>query len=298
MAGKRDGKGRGKRSKPAPDGAANGRAPEVSQEGLLPNLSINSRRRLGRSTEDAALLRRDEVRTREPADFTATDPWRVMRITAEFVQGFDLLAHLSPAVAIFGSARTEPGTPEYEAATALAHGLARAGFAVITGGGPGIMEAANKGAVEGGGQSVGCNIELPYEQGTNQYVRIAINFRYFFVRKTMFVKYSEAFVIFPGGFGTMDELFEALVLIQTGKVQHFPVILFGTRYWGGLLDWLQETMVAEGKITPEDLQLLYPTDDPEEAVRIIVDCFKEQCWESPVASHARRKAPAARGGKP
>jgi uncharacterized protein (TIGR00730 family) len=263
--------------------------PSVSQEGLVPNLSLNTRRRLGAGTEDEALLRRPELQAPEAVDFTATDPWRVMRITAEFVQGFDTLAHLNPAVAIFGSARTAPGSAEYEAATTVARALAEAGFAIITGGGPGTMEAANKGALAGGGQSVGCNIELPHEQGTNQYVRLSINFRYFFVRKAMFMKYSEAFIIFPGGFGTLDELFEALVLIQTGKVQHFPVVLFGRRYWSGLLDWLRATMVTEGKITPEELDLLYLTDDPAEVERIVVDCYRAQCWESPVADQARQE---------
>jgi uncharacterized protein (TIGR00730 family) len=259
-----------------------------SQQGLVPNLSLNSQKRLRRQTEDEGLLQRSELRSADGFDFTSTDPWRVLRITSEFVQGIDALARISRAVAIFGSARVVPGAPDYEAAVALARGLARAGFAIITGGGPGIMEAANRGAAEAGGQSVGCNIELPFEQGTNQYVDISINFRYFFVRKTMFVKYSEAFVIFPGGFGTMDELFEALVLIQTGKVQHFPVILFNTAYWSGLLEWLKRTMVDQGNIAPEDLNLLYCTDDADEAVRLIVDCYERNCWESPVGKEAKR----------
>src|SRR5947209_4433830 len=267
--GKRHGSDR--RAKPADAAAASGetaRSGSVpSQAGLIPNLSLNSGRRLRRATEDEQLLQRQEIRSPLSFDFTRMDPWRVMRITSEFVQGFDALAHLDPAVAIFGSARTRPGAPDYEAATAVARGLAREGFAIITGGGPGIMEAGNRGAVEGGGQSVGCNIELPFEQGTNRYVRVAVNFRYFFVRKTMFMKYSEAFVIFPGGFGTMDELFEALVLIQTGKLQHFPIVLFGTAYWGGLVDWLRATMVPAGKIEAADLDLLYPTDDPAEAAK-------------------------------
>ena len=261
-----------------------------SQNGLAPNPTLNAAQHLGKKTEDEILLRRQELTQPAARHFTESDPWRVLRITSEFVAGFDALAHLDPAVAIFGSARVPPGSPEYEAATEVARRLAEAGFAIITGGGPGIMEAANKGAVEGGGESVGCNIELPFEQGTNQYVNVAINFRYFFVRKTMFVKYAEAFVIFPGGFGTMDELFEALTLIQTGKVGNFPVVLFGTRYWRGLLDWLRETMLGEGKISPEDLDLLHPTDDPAEATRIIVECFNERCSESPLGTEARRNA--------
>jgi uncharacterized protein (TIGR00730 family) len=175
------------------------------------------------------------------------------------------------AVTIFGSARVPPDHPQYAAAAETARLLAQAGFSIITGGGPGIMEAANKGARDAGGLSIGCNIELPFEQHVNPYVDIAINFRYFFVRKTMFVKYAEAFVIFPGGFGTLDELFESLTLIQTGKVRHFPVILFGSAYWQGLLDWIRQTVLAEGKVSPDDLKLVTITDSPEEAVRVIVE---------------------------
>lgn len=226
-----------------------------------------------RTTEDERLLSAKGTRT---AEFTHTDPWRVFRIMGEFVEGFDTLANLGPAVSIFGSARITPDDPMYAAAEETARRLAEIGFAVITGGGPGIMEAANKGATEAGGESVGCNIELPFEQGMNVYVTTAINFRYFFVRKTMFVKYAEGFIIFPGGFGTLDELFEALTLIQTGKVRHFPVVLFGKSYWAGLLQWLRDTMLAEGKIAPEDLEDLVVTDSPEEAVRTIVDSYGER----------------------
>jgi uncharacterized protein (TIGR00730 family) len=241
------------------------------------NPSLNARERLGRPTEDEKFL---ESTAHEPdaAAFTHSDPWRVLRIMGEFVQGFDTLAEVGKAVTIFGSARVTEDDPMYQAARELAARLSREGFAVITGGGPGIMEAANRGAVEADGQSIGCNIELPFEQGMNQYVEIAVNFRYFFVRKTMFVKYAEAFVIFPGGFGTLDELFEALTLIQTGKIHNFPIVLYGSDYWQGLLDWIKDTLLAEGKISPEDLDLLAITDSPEEACRIIVECYDNQCW--------------------
>jgi len=202
--------------------------------------------------------------------FTATDPWRVLRIEGEFVRGFDALADIGPAVTIFGSARTAPGSTEYEAARATACRLGRAGFTIITGGGPGIMEAANRGAREGGAPSVGLNIELPFEQKVNEFVDRGIEFRYFFVRKTMLVKYAQAFLIFPGGFGTLDELFEALVLIQTGKIENFPVVLYGRAYWAGLVDWLRARMLADGKIAAADLQLIPVVDSPEEACRLIV----------------------------
>jgi uncharacterized protein (TIGR00730 family) len=226
-----------------------------------------------------AVLRRGQVQpgttdqrlldTRGPSDWVHTDPWRVMRIQAEFVEGFGLLAELPRAVSVFGSARTGPGTPEYSAGEQIGAALARAGYAVITGGGPGLMEAVNKGCCEAGGTSVGLGIELPFEQRINDYVDIGLNFRYFFARKTMFVKYAQAFVVLPGGFGTMDELFEALTLVQTGKVTSFPVILFGTTYWQGLLDWLRSTMLPDHKINAADLDLIHLTDDVEEAVRII-----------------------------
>jgi len=197
------------------------------------------------------------------------DTWRVLRILGEFVEGFDTLADIPPGVTVFGSARTRPDDPFYAAATETARLLAQAGFAVITGGGPGIMEAANKGAQLGGGESVGLNIELPFEQGTNAYVDTAVHFRYFFVRKTMFVKYSVGFVVFPGGFGTLDELFEALTLIQTEKIKHFPLVLFGAEYWRGLVGWLRETAVAGGKIDPDDLDIFTLTDDPAQAVAAV-----------------------------
>jgi len=218
-----------------------------------------------KTTTDQRLLDR-----RGQADWVHTDPWRVLRIQAEFVEGFGLLAELGPAVSIFGSARTEPGTPQYEIAECIATGLAQAGYSIITGGGPGIMEAANRGARDGGGTSVGCNIELPFEQGLNEFVTLGMEFRYFFVRKTMFVKYAEAFCIFPGGFGTFDELFEALTLIQTGKVEHFPVVLFGSEYWSGMMDWLKARVLEEGKISTEDLTIFTITDDVDEAVKVIL----------------------------
>lgn len=199
------------------------------------------------------------------------DPWRVMRIQAEFVEGFGTLAELGSAIGVFGSARTKPDHPMYAAGEALGRRLVERGFAVITGGGPGIMEAANKGAREAGGTSVGLGIELPFEQGLNDYVTLGINFRYFFARKTMFVKYAQGFVVMPGGFGTFDELFEALTLVQTHKVTRFPVVLFGTQYWSGLAGWLRETVLAEGYISAEDLDALPITDDVDEAVEIMAE---------------------------
>ena len=221
-------------------------------------------------TEDEKLLQQTGPRI----DFTRTDPWRVMRIMGEFIEGFDTLAPIEKAVTIFGSARIGPDDPHYDAAVETARLLAEAGFAIITGAGPGIMEAGNKGAQLGGGRSIGCNIELPFEQGANPYVDTLVNFKYFFVRKTMFIKYSVAFIIFPGGFGTLDELFEALTLIQTGKIYRFPVILFGRYYWAGLLRWLQARVLSEGKISEGDLDLMLVTDDPAEAVQAIVSAYR------------------------
>ncbi|MBW6433258.1 TIGR00730 family Rossman fold protein [Actinoplanes hulinensis] len=204
-------------------------------------------------------------------EWKTKDAWRALRILSEFVEGFDTLADLPPAVSVFGSARSTPGSYECELAESLGAALAEAGYAVITGGGPGVMEAANRGATEAGGMSVGLGIELPFEQGLNGWVDVGIDFRYFFVRKTMFVKYAQAFVVLPGGFGTLDELFEAITLVQTKKVTRFPVILMGTDYWGGLLDWMKDRMLGEGKISTMDLDLIQLTDDVAEAVRIIID---------------------------
>ncbi|HEU5327574.1 MAG TPA: TIGR00730 family Rossman fold protein [Thermomicrobiales bacterium] len=258
---------------------------------LQPNPSINRAARSGRPTEDEQLLtspaKTQHVLGPMAFDFTSSDPWRVLRIQGEFVHGFDALAHISPAVTVFGSARIDEHDAYYAKAVIVGRLLAEQGFAVITGGGPGIMEAANRGAREGGGQSIGCNIELPHEQGTNAYVDLSINFRYFFVRKTMFMKYAEGFVIFPGGFGTMDELFEALTLIQTGKVRDFPLVLFGLDYWRGLLDWMRERMLVERKIDADDLNLLIPTDDPAEAVHVITDYYRRnQAKLPPIPAHA------------
>ncbi len=247
------------------------------------------RRGVERQTEDRRLLER------QPAvvDPLEADPWRVLRIQAEFVEGFDALARVGPAVTVFGSARVREGDPMYEAARQVAAGLARHGFAIITGGGPGTMEAANRGAREGGGLSVGCNIELPFEQGLNDYVDLGIEFHYFFVRKMMFVKYAEAFVIFPGGFGTLDELFEALTLIQTGKIVHFPVVLFGTAYWKGLLDWVRNPVLQEKKISPDDLDLMVVTDDVDEAVQVARQFFERKTLGTPPLKRARpRKSDA------
>jgi uncharacterized protein (TIGR00730 family) len=219
-------------------------------------------------TEDRRLLMAE---AQGEVGFQNTDTWRALRIMGEFVEGFDALAGIGPAVSVFGSARTARSDPMYRLARRMARRLAKAGFAVITGGGPGIMEAANRGAHEAGGVSIGCNIELPFEQGVNDYVSLAMEFRYFFVRKTMFMKYAEAFCIFPGGFGTLDELFEALTLIQTGKVDHFPVVLFGEEYWRPGITWLRNTMLAEGKISSADLTLFTITDDVDHAMNVILE---------------------------
>ncbi len=226
-------------------------------------------------TEDEQLLESPPPQPPEQL-FLKSDSWRVLRIMGEFVWGFDNLADVSDGVTIFGSARTKLNDPHYEKAVETARLLARAGIPVITGGGPGIMEAANRGAMEGGGLSIGCNIELPFEQGSNAFLTRSLNFKFFFVRKTMFVKYATAFIVFPGGYGTLDELFEALTLIQTGKVKHFPVVLFGREYWSGLVDWLTRTVAAERKINPADLSLFQVTDDPAEAVAYVVEARGEK----------------------
>ena len=250
----------------------------MSDEQLAPSRTPARRdeRRTGPVT-----LRRDQVPptttdqrlldSRGPSDWLHTDPWRVMRIQSEFVEGFGALAELGPAVSVFGSARTKPGTPYYELATRVGRCLAEKGYAVITGGGPGAMEAANKGALEAGGASVGLGIELPFEQGLNDHVNLGVNFRYFFARKTMFVKYAQGFIVLPGGFGTLDELFEAVTLVQTQKVTSFPIVLMGSEYWGGLFDWLRGTVLQAGTVSPRDVELLHLTDDVDEAVRLVTE---------------------------
>jgi uncharacterized protein (TIGR00730 family) len=221
------------------------------------------------STADQRLL--DE---RGQADWVHTDPWRVLRIQAEFVEGFGALAELGRAISVFGSARSRPGDGDYEQAVDLGRALVAAGYAVITGGGPGAMEAANRGAAEAGGISVGLGIELPFESGLNPYVNLGLHFRYFFARKTMFVKYAQGFVALPGGFGTFDEIFEALTLVQTQKVTSFPIVLLGTSYWGGLVDWVRSSVLAGGKVNERDVALIELTDDVNDAVRILAAAEK------------------------
>lgn len=215
---------------------------------------------------DASLLLRDAN-----PDFIHSDPWRALRILGEFVDGFDALARVGPAVSVFGSARTAPGDPYYEMAEEVGRLLAERDYTVITGGGPGIMAAANRGAAEAGGISVGCTIELPHEEAVNEWVNLAISFRYFFVRKTMFVKYSEAYIVFPGGFGTMDELFESLTLIQTGKALSFPVVLCGSQHWAGLVRWIQSHLLERGYIARGDMDLIRMSDSPQEIVDIALE---------------------------
>jgi uncharacterized protein (TIGR00730 family) len=227
--------------------------------------------RVGRTTEDERLLATPEDR----AAFKETDTWRVLRIMGEFVGGFEALAEMGPAVTLFGSARAGEDDPMYRSSVEVGRLLGEAGFGVITGGGPGIMEAGKRGAREAGAESVGLNIELPFEQHVNPYVDVSVDFRYFFVRKTMLVKYAQAFVIFPGGFGTMDELFEALTLIQTGKVRNFPVVLFGSEYWRGLLDWLRGSVITGGKASEADLSLMSVTDSPVEARDLILASVRD-----------------------
>ncbi|MHB1064700.1 MAG: LOG family protein [Georgenia sp.] len=222
------------------------------------------RDQIPRETTDARLLAPEQ-----DTSWLHQDPWRVMRIQAEFVEGFGALAELGPAISVFGSARVHVGEPEYVLAEDIGRRLVEVGFAVVTGGGPGIMEAANKGACEADGVSVGLGIELPFEQGMNRWVDLGVNFRYFFARKTMFIKYSQGFIVMPGGFGTMDELFEALTLVQTRKVSSFPIVLVGREYWGGLVEWLRGTMVERGTINPADVDLLPVVDTAAEAVEAV-----------------------------
>ena len=238
-------------------------------------------RATGSSTTDQRLLD-----SRGDTAWVHTDPWRVLRIQSEFVEGFGALAELGPAISVFGSARTTPDEPSYALAEALGRQLVAAGFAVITGGGPGVMEAANKGASEAGGVSVGLGIELPFEADLNEYVDVGLNFRYFFARKTMFVKYAQGFVVLPGGFGTFDELFEALTLVQTQKVTSFPIVLLGKGYWSGLVDWIRQTVLADGKIAEDDLDMFRLTDDVEEAVAVMVEAQQHRRSAAPGAGES------------
>ncbi|MEW4568803.1 TIGR00730 family Rossman fold protein [Tautonia sp. JC769] len=279
---------------PDPQGPGTGRGAPLQDLDSLRRRHARQRSRAHRQpTEDEELLNHPRPEAPAPlapeqGQFTHTDPWRVLRIQGEFVMGFNALAEVGAAVAVFGSARIKEDHPWYEAARSLGRKLAETGFAVITGGGPGLMEAANRGASEADGLSIGCNIELPFEQMCNPYSNLSINFRYFFVRKTMFVKYTEGFVIFPGGFGTLDELFEALTLVQTTKINRFPIILYDSNYWRGMLDWIEQTMLPAGMISPEDLNLLVVTDSLDEVCETLVDCYNKRCGESSKRSEGAR----------
>ncbi|MDV6013904.1 TIGR00730 family Rossman fold protein [Haloechinothrix sp. LS1_15] len=247
--------------------------PEHPREKHRGPVVLRRSRRVEATTTDQRLLD-----SRGPTDWVHTDPWRVLRIQSEFVEGFGALAEVPRAVTVFGSARTGRDEPEYQLGQDLGAALVDAGFAVITGGGPGSMEAVNRGASEAGGLSIGLGIELPFEQGLNPWVDLGVNFRYFFTRKTMFVKYAQAFICLPGGFGTLDELFEALTLVQTKKVTKFPVVLFGSDYWGGLYDWIERTVCADGKISESDMKLLHLTDDLADAVAVVGEAYRS--WEA------------------
>lgn len=248
----------------------------VDSDHLVANPTINRSVYQGRPPDDKLLLDWSREDRELAAAFTHTDPWRILRMQGEFVEGFDALADIGPAISIFGSARIGRDSPYFAAARTTGRKLAEVGFTVITGGGPGIMEAANQGAYEAGGCSVGLNIQLPHEQGLNSFVNLPLNFRYFFVRKVMFVKYAEGFVIFPGGFGTLDELFEALTLIQTGKLDDFPVILYGRDFWSGLIEWIDQDLLGNRLIAPTDLDRLIITDDIDEIVRVMLEAHKPE----------------------
>ena len=247
---------------------------------------VMRRQQMQSSTTDQRLLD-----SRGPTDWVHTDPWRVLRIQAEFVEGFGALAELGPAISVFGSARSQLDDPDYATGVKLGGALADAGFAVITGGGPGAMEAANRGASQAGGVSVGLGIELPFESGLNEWVDVGINFRYFFARKTMFVKYAQGFIALPGGFGTFDEIFEAVTLVQTQKVTSFPIVLLGTEYWGGLVDWIRERVLAGGKVSEKDVGLLQVTDSVDDAVAIMIraraehDSTEDSLGEADITPH-------------
>ena len=260
----------------ATDEPADGQEPWDVTQDYFQGPVVMRRSRVPHETTDQRLLD-----SRGPADWLHADPWRVMRIQSEFVEGFGALAELGPAVSVFGSARTTPDDPTYALGERLGAGLVGAGYAVITGGGPGAMEAANKGACQAGGTSVGLGIELPFETGLNEYVDLGVNFRYVFARKTMFVKYAQGFVVLPGGFGTLDEVFEAITLVQTQKVTSFPIVLMGSAYWQGLIDWLRSSALAAGTISATDLDLITVTDDVDEAIAIIVESDRALSAEPP-----------------
>jgi uncharacterized protein (TIGR00730 family) len=267
---------------PPPSGNGSGLDAAAGRPVLQPPF-LHQRPAVTRATEDEELLNREvpsipRAKAPELGEFTHTDAWRVLRIQGEFVHGINALSDIGAAISVFGSARVSRESRLYADARELGRKLVAAGFAVITGGGPGIMEATNRGASEAGGVSVGCNIELPFEQSMNCYANRAINFRYFFVRKTMFVKYSNGFAIFPGGFGTLDELFEALTLVQTRKIKRFPIVLYDSSYWQGLITWIKGTQLAQGTISPEDLNLLIVTDSIDEICDVMVDCYNTRCW--------------------
>ncbi|HYO38489.1 MAG TPA: TIGR00730 family Rossman fold protein [Nocardioidaceae bacterium] len=253
-----------------------GHDPAVPERSRGRTVMRRSQAATGTGTTDQHLLD-----SRGDSGWLHTDPWRVLRIQSEFVEGFGALAELGPAISVFGSARTTPDDPSYALAEQIGRRLVQAGFAVITGGGPGVMEAANKGAGEAGGVSVGLGIELPFESSLNEYVDVGLNFRYFFARKTMFVKYAQGFVVLPGGFGTFDELFEALTLAQTKKVTSFPIVLVGSAYWSGLVDWLRGTVLADGKVSPADLEMFRVTDDVDEAVGVMVEAQRRRADPGP-----------------
>lgn len=267
----------------------NGSVPERRTDYLRGPVRLRGRL-IPEKTTDERLLEPDQE-----ADWLHSDPWRVLRIQSEFVEGFGALAELGRAISVFGSARLKAGEPEYDLAVQVARHVVDRDHAVITGGGPGIMEAANKGAAEGGGVSVGLGIELPFEQGMNEYVDLGVNFRYFFARKTMFVKYAQGFIVLPGGYGTLDELFEALTLVQTRKVKQFPIVLIGTEFWRGLLDWLRDSLAARGTISPHDLDLVHLTDDPAEAVEVVIEANRSR-RRAEMEAAADAAADAAPGG--
>jgi uncharacterized protein (TIGR00730 family) len=258
---------------------------------LVPNPTLSRAARTGRPTQDRLLFSWTDADRERAAAFTHSDPWRVLRIMSEFVDGFDAMAETGPAVTVFGSARVGEDHATYQAARDLGRKLAESGFATITGGGPGIMEAANRGASEAGGISIGANIELPHEQGLNAFVNVPLNFHYFFVRKTIFVKYAEGFVIFPGGYGTLDELFEAMTLIETGKLESFPLVLYGHEFWHGLVDWIEHMLVEQGMITTDERGIFRVTDDLDEIVHLMVEAYNEKHRNDEEKDGAERTQP-------